>query len=478
MKKLKVSDMKTVKLSIDQVGKILFYENRIFRVINNDYVNQVKEMFEIGMIGELVDKKLFPKTWISQIEIEGYSLVIEHEKIECWNYPYEWSFDMLRDAGLVILKVNKIANKYGFELMDSHSSNVVFHMNKPQYTDLGSFGRWDRTSTTSWRSYTIFYNHFYIPLYLWSKGYSDTARNIFLMMNYFNEKEFLKIKYPIINLVDDKYIFSIMKKVRTLALVSENVIKEKLDNMIKQKIGLLVHKTFKNSFDMDNLKKEISNFKKPIEVSMWNNYHDNLDPQKDKRFLRITDIINSLNDANSLVELASNQGKMATFVMKNTQINRVVATDYDKEAVNIMYLNNKNNDNFLPLLFDMIRTNGRQYDEYIYKRIKSDIVMALAVTHHLVLTQAIPIDNIFNAMIRLTNKYIIVEFMPLGLYSGDKNKTPPLPDFYTLQWFKNNFVQYFDLILEEEIDINRHVFVGKIQMDNRHDIRNINKGKR
>ena len=464
MNKLNILDMETVELSIDQVGKILFYNNRVFRAINHDYVDQIKDMFDSGLIEELINKKLFPKTWISDIEIDGYSLVVEHEKITYWNYPYEWSFDMLRDAGLVILEVNKIANSYGYELMDSHSSNVVFNMNKPQYTDLGSFGKFDKNKDASWKSYRIFYNHFYIPLYLWSKGYSDIGKNIFLMMNYFSEKEFLKLKYPIINLLDDKYVFKIMDKVRTLSLVSENKIKDKLGKGIKQKIALFLHKVFKKTFSIEKLENEIINFTKPLESSMWNDYHDDIDPETNKRFLRIIEIINSLNDAKSLLELASNQGKFASLIMENTHVEKLIATDYDKEAVNIMYLKNRNRDNFLPLLFDMIRTTGRKYDEYLHKRIKSDIVMALAVTHHLILTQSIPIGNIFETMKNLTNKYIIIEFMPMGLYAGDMNNIPKLPDFYNLNWFKNNFLQYFDLILEEEIDVNRHVFIGKLKI--------------
>jgi hypothetical protein len=463
MNRLKVSDMSTVELSIDQVGKILFYENRIFRAINDDYVDQVKNMFECGLIDEITTKKLFPKSWISDIAIEGYSLVIEHEKIDYWNYPYEWSFDMLKDAALLILQVNKIANKYGYQLMDSHSSNVVFNMNKPQYTDLGSFGKLDHNNDSLWKSYNIFYNHFYIPLYLISKGYSDIGRNVFLMMNYFNEQEFLKIKYPILSFLNSTYIFTAMGKIKIISLSSEEKIKNKLGRGFKQSTALLLHKVFKNSFSIDTMEEEISYFSKPLGFSTWYDYHDDIDPKTNKRFLRIVEIINNMNDAKSLLEVASNQGKLATYVLENTHIEKLIATDYDREAVNIMYLKNKNRNNFLPLLFDMIRTNGRKYDDYLYNRIKSDIVMGLAVTHHLILTQQIPIDNIFKTMQKLTNKYIIVEFMPLGLYSGDMNKIQDLPSYYNLDWFREKFMHFFDLILEEDIDINRYVFVGKLK---------------
>jgi hypothetical protein len=66
-------------------------------------------------------------------------------------------------------------------------------------------------------------------------------------------------------------------------------------------------------------------------------------------------------------------------------------------------------------------------------------------------------------MERLTNKYVIVEFMPLGLYSGEENVTPTLPDFYTLDWFKGVFSDHFTYIHDEKLEKNRHVFIGEIK---------------
>ena len=52
--------------------------------------------------------------------------------------------------------------------------------------------------------------------------------------------------------------------------------------------------------------------------------------------------------------------------------------------------------------------------------------------------------------------------MPIGLYSGSMEDTPTLPEYYTLEWFRNSFIKHFDLVKDEKLEINRHVFVGKI----------------
>ena len=139
----------------------------------------------------------------------------------------------------------------------------------------------------------------------------------------------------------------------------------------------------------------------------------------------------------------------------------IIATDYDEEAVDTMYLNNRNSTILVPLIYDFIRPNGRIFDKPIQDRIKSDIVMALALTHHLILSQNIDIDYIFKSMRALTYKYIIIEFMPLGLYDGKLYITPKVPPYYTTQWFRDNFEKYFFLITDEQLEVNRHLFVGK-----------------
>ena len=95
------------------------------------------------------------------------------------------------------------------------------------------------------------------------------------------------------------------------------------------------------------------------------------------------------------------------------------------------------------------------------KRGDADTLIAMAITHHLLLTQRININDMFLAMKSLTSKYIFVEFMPMGLWDG-KNYTPPLPDFYNEEWFRNNMERHFEILLREKMnEKNRILFVGK-----------------
>ncbi len=456
MKKIKKSDFVFKKPSIDKVGKVFFYDNRVFRAINDDYVDQTKKMISSGFIDEINKKGLFPKTWLANVILEEYSLVIEHEKINNWNYPYEWSFDMLKKAVLTMLELGKIANKYGYKVIDGNVSNIVFNMNRPQYFDFGGLRQLEKGESNAWNACKFFY----MPILIWQMGYPNIARNTFLMRESFSEKEFFKIKYPLLRNMPHNIPFKISDIVKKIITTPDPKIENKVNNIVLKNIIFLARSIFKPLFSHKKFKNDIQKIRRPKEKSEWGNYHDKIEPAKNKRFLRIIDIIKKLDDAKSLVEVGANQGKFAFHLLENTHVKKVIATDSDENAVNTMYLSCKN-EKVLPLIFDILRPVGRSCDSHIHERIKCDIVLGLALTHHLILDEKFPIEYIFKSLKRLTNKYIIIEFMPMGLWNGIS--APPLPDFYNLKWFKQNFTNNFDLILDEKFEINRHVFVGKLK---------------
>ncbi|MEQ3655488.1 MAG: hypothetical protein ABNH00_06465 [Dokdonia sp.] len=464
---LKVSDLQTIEFSIDKVCTLFFYGDRVLRGINPAYEAQVHEMFDGGMMQALLEKELFVDTWISDLQIEGFNLVIEHQNIPYWNYPYEWSFSMLQRAANVVLETNQIAYNYGYEIFDVHAFNVVFDMARPKYVDFGSFFKRDPKNGKSWSGYMNFYNSFYMPLYLYSKGYSDLPNSIYLYNGFFSDKDLFKLRHPYANFLGSglgNLLFKLQNNSRRLAVARHQRIIDKYGN--HKHIGkILKFKSFyQNRFTTAKAQRLIKSVGKSKIDSYWKDYHNDKTPASDPRFMRITELIKTrLGDASSLIELASNQGKFANHVLANTQIEKIIATDYDKNALDHIFINNENSKDVLPLVYDFVRPNNRSNTQVLENRISANIVMALAVTHHLILTQDVSLAHIFKVLKSLTNKYIIVEFMPLGLYFGDMDNIPAIPEYYTLAWFRTAFSEEFEHILDEEVAVNRHLFIGKLK---------------
>jgi hypothetical protein len=56
---------------------------------------------------------------------------------------------------------------------------------------------------------------------------------------------------------------------------------------------------------------------------------------------------------------------------------------------------------------------------------------------------------------------VLIEFMPLGLFDG--TSTPPIPSWYSVDWFRSNFAKQFELLQEETLEENRILFVGRLR---------------
>ncbi len=88
------------------------------------------------------------------------------------------------------------------------------------------------------------------------------------------------------------------------------------------------------------------------------------------------------------------------------------------------------------------------------QRYKSDVVVALAVTHHLILTQKAKLTTIMELLSGFTKRFLVVEFMPLGLWS-EANNDSKVPEWYTLEWFIEGVGRFFEIISVEEVGKNR-----------------------
>ena len=70
--------------------------------------------------------------------------MLEHERIPFISYPYEWTFDMLRDAAVLHLELLLAALEEGLTMKDGYSFNVQWRGATPTFIDVGSFERGTR----------------------------------------------------------------------------------------------------------------------------------------------------------------------------------------------------------------------------------------------------------------------------------------------------------------------------------------------
>ncbi|MBO6025188.1 MAG: hypothetical protein J6P83_10100 [Bacteroidales bacterium] len=464
MKKISISDISFVENSlIDPVGRVFFYNENYYRIIYGQSEKEIVELLDSQLFEELIKGHYIPETTIADdIEVEGVPLVLKHER--CYNsMSYEWSFEMLRDAAVHILKLNELCNKYGYWLKDGHPMNITFHNGKPVFLDFGSIVK--RKDQTRWVAEEEFLQRFYLPLMLWSKGEFFLFRTI-VESNVATWRLQPSVSFDNSQLariyLGERVCYKLRRRMKVYTTKKEVVVS--FVNFLNKVIGR-VYKRKNHNYRFVYVDEKWMYIRPSVEKvlslrnntgeSDWMNYY-----QEDtiiKRFPRIIELLKKYcSDATTATDLAGNRGLFAEMLLVEGIAQHVFVLDRDANAVDGAYQRAKTRG----LCYDAVWTNMMcPVDESSSsKRFMSDIAIALALTHHLVLTQGYDISLVLERLSAYSNKYVVVEFMPLGLWDGTKE--PSVPSWYTEEWFLSHFSERFTLLHKEQLEENRIVFIG------------------
>jgi len=457
---------------VDDFGRIFFYDKHVYRAINLLNEEYCRQLIESKLFLDLQNKGLIPRTTISDIQLEGYNLILEHEKlIEI--QQHEWSFEMFRSSALLVLEINKICNNYGFELKDAHTFNILFRGVKPVWVDIGSIS--PIKDQNKWVAYDEFLSVFYVPIQFYIQN------EIYIIRKLVESNFYLMQTIPFQQLWDSQLIEILENKpffyslsFRNLKLFDTQNFNHRVNKFIlkfNKYYHLLLKKPAKLFIYDKKMKKveEIGNSIATAELnkinSKWDNYHKinyeiNGNFVVPYRFKRLIELLNIYcNDGTSAIDLAGNEGFFSNLLIENSKLERIILTDYDANAIDTAYqfFDRKNDERISVALLNFMFTK-ELYETSL--RFKSDIVIALAVTHHLILTQNYSLETILERLKLFSKKYVIVEFMPLGLWSIHAKEVIPVPSWYNQEWFEKSFKKYFKILYTEKLEENRIVYLG------------------
>ncbi len=182
-------------ITLDELGEVFEWNGHILRGIKPQKRLQVLSYFESGFIDEIIEKGLFPETKITAYENERYCMILEHERILPPITDSEWSFSMMKDAALMVLDIAQIGMRYGYNMQDCHTKNVMFKSNHPIYVDLGSFVPMG-TNVTGFVPYHHFLSSYYYILKMWADGLVKIPKQLHTIA-YVPEKDYILYKYPL-----------------------------------------------------------------------------------------------------------------------------------------------------------------------------------------------------------------------------------------------------------------------------------------
>ena len=156
----------------DPYGKIFYVDDNILRVARYDGINRINFISKNNLLEKLISQDYLIDSKITNQydsiidNIEG-KIIIKHKKIPFISYPYEWSFEQLKDAAIHHLDLHLFLLENNATLIDASAYNIQFNINKPIFIDILSIKEY--VEGEFWLAHKQFCENFLNPLILKSK---------------------------------------------------------------------------------------------------------------------------------------------------------------------------------------------------------------------------------------------------------------------------------------------------------------------
>lgn len=334
---------------------------------------------------------------------------LEHERVPVISYPHEWTFGMLRDAALLHLDVVAEALAGGLITKDATPYNVQFVGSRPLFIDVGSFER--LRPGEPWYGYRQFCQLFLNPLLLaattgvgiqtWLAGSTEGVSPVHCARLLPRRVRMRPSIFPHVTAhawMDRRYARrggaeDVSGELRAAGL-GPAVLRAQVRKLQKLVTGLRWHEG----------------------ESTWSGYGDRAhytpaDLAAKEAFVRA---VAGRRRFEQVLDLGANDGHFSEVAADHAD--HVVALDLDAAVVERLYrrLRARDDRTILPLVADVadlpggMGWAGRQRPGLL-ARLAPDLVLALAVVHHLAISRSIPLGAVVD-MLASFGAEVVVEF--------------------------------------------------------------------
>ena len=444
----------------DPNGFLFTQDGVLYRQINQKYAEEYKCLMGSGLyeslskIGRLVAHQ---EVDIPPIQPEKAFRVLQPDLLSFISYPYEWSFSQLKSAALTTLAIQKRALNAGMSLKDASAYNIQFHHGKAMLIDTLSFEFYQEGEP--WIAYKQFCQHFLAPLALMAKkdirlsqllrvyidGIPlDLASNLLSKSTRLNAGLMMHIH---------------MHAKAQVKYADEDVAEKQQKKGISKQalLGLI-----------ESLKNTIKKMCWTPEGTEWGNYYE-ITNYSDSAFLHKKELLSAWiaeSKPKQVWDLGANNGVFSRLASEQGVL--TISFDIDPAAVeqNYRQVKKAKEESLLPLVLDLTNPSpalgwhNRERESFA-ERAPADMVFALALIHHLAISNNLPFQQLAD-FFSDTGNWLIIEFVPKSDSQVKKLLQSRLDIFdeYTLEDFERVFETRFTI--REKVKINeseRHLYL-------------------
>ena len=442
----------------DPSGFIFRRDGVLYRQVNARFAEDWATFESSGLASELISKDLLvphePAPLDLALEPEAVA-VIAPEEIGFISYPYEWAFSQLKDAALLTLGAQQLADTHGMTLRDASAYNVQFRRGRPILIDSLSFER--RTDGEPWKPYRQFCENFLAPLAL--MAHRDGRLGILL-------RDFID-GVPL-----DLAAELLPRRTRWSPGLAAHIHLHARAQRRHAEGGGTPRRTVSMSDNrrhalLDHLRRTVEGLHLTAAGTQWAEYADqtSYSPAGTAAKEAIVRRLLAAVGGHRAWDIGANTGRYSAIATEAGY--EVLAIDGDWAAVERHYLalRQSGDTRILPLLGDIADPSpaigwANEERASLLARADADVVVALALVHHLAIGRNIPLPMLGNLLARLAPN-LIIEWVPKEdpmvqrLLAAREDVFPN----YSLDGFRMAFAGQFETLEEAAItDSERMVF--------------------
>jgi len=372
--------------------------------------------------------------------------IIEPDQVPFITYPYEWSFSQLKDAALLTLRIHLEALNHRMVLKDATAFNIQFVAGRPLFIDTLSFDFYH--DNDPWVAYGQFCRHFLAPLLLMKYVAPDFNRLQALYL------DGVPLEYASAMLPFKTHFSPQIKTNIHMHAKALQKHKDTFSNNRKPRLALSTHRNIINSMIalIDDLHLETR--------SEWGDYY-NLANYKEKAFRFKEELVSNWIkkcSVKKLWDIGGNNGHFSRLLQESCDL--IVCSDIDPVAVDNCYreCRARKDTKIVPLMLDYMNPSSglgfaneeRQDVLGRMKQLKPDCILALALVHHLSISNNCSFEMLADSFRRFADTLIIEFVHPTDSWAAkllnSKRQSKHLFDFYNKENFEAAFSQFYEIL--------------------------------
>ena len=380
---------------------------------------------------------------------DGLYKILVPEQIRHVSYPYEWSFSQWKDAALLTLDIQEAALRHGMSLKDASAFNVQFVGPRAVFIDTLSF---EQNRPGPWNAYGQFCGHFLAPLALMAHVSVGLAQHFRACLDGWPLELASKL-LPSSTWLRMGLLLHVHLHARSQAKYQGTSAR----NVASRQRG---PSPDRKQVLVESLRSAVESLHLPKVKTEWIDYYEDATHYSTEAQERKREVVERVAEdlAPALVyDLGGNVGTFSRlFTSRGIDC---VCYDIDPLCVHENHLRAKREGDrhMLPLLLDLTNPSpsigfGLEERAGVIGRSQPDLVMALALIHHLRFSGNIPLVQVARFLARL-GPALLIEWVPKDDPMAQRltGNRPDIFQDYSWEGFQAAFAGEFTL--ESTVDI-------------------------